>query len=219
MATQQLPGGDNQDVSRAKKVIPYRAVFGKKFITATYAQIFAAANWPGNGLDLADAAAKAPDAGESIYNNFILNERKPRFSMWPEAIGVHMTDPGNERVKSWLAENARLVLKVGNSELIKEPVIALPPGLGVLRAAESNTSGDNIYSEQHGIPSPSAAGVHRFAPDLVLDTMTTIEARLFLDPDARAALAGLSGSVPPQGWFIGLVLYGSVAAPAGLTLS
>jgi hypothetical protein len=218
MANQQLPAGDNEQLEKNAKVIPFRGIFGKWLATATYANTFTRGNFAAAGQDLAGDAAKVQNPGYDFANNMLGSDAKPLFKIMPQAVGIYISDPGDARVRSILIETGRLEFKVGDSMMMPSvPLLAMPPGLGVDRMIATQVSGASPSFERHGIPSPISGGIYPVSKGWVLAPEKKLTANLFIPDASLAALAALTGSTPAQGFGVLLVVYGRAAQKVALS--
>lgn len=207
---QQIRRKEPQDDSKAFAGVraenPLRVYALKHLATNTWANTFVAANFNGQGQDLAKDAAGVERPGESPYNNWLTQDSKPIFRFEPKAIGFVITDPGDVRVRSILVENSRLEVKRNAKRIFNEPLHALPPGIVVRRRSASTLTDVSLEEEEHVAPD---MGVMKMKSGIVFETTDRLEFLLFIEAAALAALAALNGSSPAQGISMGVLMYGN----------
>lgn len=210
-----IPKSDSERLREVGELYPYRAVVKHRLysVATTYATIFTAANFPGRGLDIVEQSASLANPGENAFNNLVSRDKKPRFPFMPEFMGFHISDPGDERVRSILVENARVELLVNDDRIVNLPLLALPPGLDVERRTVTTASDTTKHDERHA---PAAnIGIFRFKQGTKWTPSDEIKGKLYVEEAALTALAALAGSCPAQGFSIGFLFYGQSFGAAG----
>ncbi|WP_338866297.1 hypothetical protein [Myxococcus stipitatus] len=174
----------------------------------------------GGQIDIFREAAKYPADGDNPYNNWLTAERKPRFTVYAEAVGVYLSNrlgDGKVPVKAILAEHALLDLKNGaGASLCKQPLITLPSGFSIQEHnAITNTAVDRRVAESFGPLSPM--GMFKLPKDTVFGVNEQVSATLKVDPAAVAELMAMTGTLPGAGAIIAVCIFGPGALRIGTT--
>jgi hypothetical protein len=173
----------------------------------------------GGKVDIFAMAAAYSNQGENPYNSFLTREARPMFTIYPEAVGVYLSNDlthATVPVKSILCEHGVLDIKnTSGASIVRQNLLTLPSGLGIeQRYTSADTAGaDKRMCESFGPMSP--VGLFRLKKDTVFPEAEQLRAFLTIDPGALTDLKAMSGSAPGRGATIGIVFYG----PGALRIS
>jgi len=158
------------------------------------------------GVDIFAAAAASQPVGANPLNNFLGADMKPLFTFFPKAVGVYIGGMGDTAVEDFaqiVAETCMLEVKpAGGANIVKQPVITIPAGLGM---EKWDSSGLGPASRLGGLTPDK---LFQLPPDIVMSKDQSYSAMLSTTAGGVVAFAAAAGAFPNQGAIIAVCLYG-----------
>lgn len=169
---------------------------------------FAASRFPGNQLDIFAEAAAAPKGWKDIRNNWLGQDRKPIFDVYPKAIGVHIGDFGvdTEKVASIIAERSQLIVEQEAQVILRQPVLSLPAGMGIDRSIATTSTDSTKYAERVGPVTPT--GLFQLPDNVVFEKGKALRAYLEISEEGLTYLRAIATNIPARGGIIGVAVHG-----------
>lgn len=166
-----------------------------------------------NQLDLFAEAAKNDANIANPYNNFLDGAQKPVKVIYPRQLGVYIGDFGidTEKVKTIIVENSSLLIKQGSTEIVRQPLLTLPSGLGLESSVSDTLSGERAYTESFGIRPTS---MYTLRDNIVFTKNEVLNGYLVIDADALTYLKAIGAAIPVnRKGVLGVALYGTAEFP------